>query len=96
MMQNEMHDLAFALAAYRADHGSYPAKLADLSPKYVATSPKDIFNDADLHYRARRRLSALQRRSERQGRRRQELSGDRKTNEDWDDLIIHMPAAVKP
>ena len=50
-MQFELDKLAFALAAYRADHGSYPAKLADLKPKYVAEIPKDIFNDAELHYR---------------------------------------------
>ena len=31
MMRLEFTRLAFALAAYRADHGSYPAKLADLS-----------------------------------------------------------------
>ena len=50
-MQFELIRLAFALAAYRADHGSYPAKLADLAPKYVAEVPKDIFNAAELHYR---------------------------------------------
>ena len=33
-----------------ADHGAYPAKLADLSPKYVAAIPKDRFTDGDLHY----------------------------------------------
>ena len=42
--------LGFSLAIYRWDTGSYPAKLADLVPKYVAAVPKDIFNDADLHY----------------------------------------------
>ena len=50
-MQFELDKLAFALAAYRADQGSYPAKLADLKPKYVAEIPKDIFNDGELHYR---------------------------------------------
>jgi hypothetical protein len=50
-MQFELTKLGFSLAAYRADHGSYPAKLADLTPKHAAEVPKDIFNrDADLHY----------------------------------------------
>ena len=50
-MQWQVNNLAFALAAYRADHGTYPAKLADLKPKYVKTIPTDMFNgDADLHY----------------------------------------------
>ena len=43
-MQFELTRLAFALAAYHADRGTYPAKLADLVPKYVAEVPKDIFN----------------------------------------------------
>jgi hypothetical protein len=50
-MASELTKLDFALAAYRADHGEYPAKLADLTPKYAAELPKDIFNDSDLHYR---------------------------------------------
>ena len=50
-MQFDLTRLAFALAAYRADRGAYPTKLADLAPKYVAKVPKDIFNDSDLHYR---------------------------------------------
>jgi hypothetical protein len=51
VMNFELTDLAFALAQYREEHGSYPAKLADLKPKYVATVPKDLFTDAELHYR---------------------------------------------
>lgn len=50
-MRFELDKLAFALAAYRADLGSYPAKLADLVPKYVAEVPEDWFNEADLQYR---------------------------------------------
>ena len=49
-MRFDLTKLAFTLAAYRADHGAYPTKLADLSPKYVATIPKDRFTDGDLHY----------------------------------------------
>ena len=50
-MQFELTKLGFALAAYRADHGSYPAKVAELAPKYAPEIPKDLFNDADLHYK---------------------------------------------
>lgn len=42
--------LALSLAAYRADHGSYPLELADLKPKYITDVPKDIFNNKNLHY----------------------------------------------
>ncbi len=42
--------LAFALAAYHADNGSYPSELANLVPKYISEVPKDVFSDADLHY----------------------------------------------
>ena len=43
--------LAFALAEYRARHGSYPAKLADLVPKHVAAIPKDVFSGGELLYK---------------------------------------------
>jgi hypothetical protein len=48
-----LNRLAFALAAYRADHGSYPEKLADLVPKYTATVPLDAYraNKTSLQYR---------------------------------------------
>lgn len=50
-MQFDLVRLAFALAAYRADHGAYPAKLANLAPKYVSEVPKDIFGKGELRYR---------------------------------------------
>ena len=51
-MESELNALAFALAAYRADSGSYPKRLADLVPKYVSAVPKDLFdNDANLRYK---------------------------------------------
>jgi hypothetical protein len=43
--------LAFALAAYRADTGRYPAKLDDLAPKYLLTVPRDLFSGKPLIYR---------------------------------------------
>jgi hypothetical protein len=50
-MESKLNALAFALAAYRADNGSYPERLAGLVPKYVSAIPKDLFdNDGDLRY----------------------------------------------
>ncbi len=43
--------LAFALAAYRADNGKYPATLDLLAPKYLAKIPGDLFNDKSLIYK---------------------------------------------
>ncbi len=43
--------LAFALAAYRGDTGRYPAKLADLAPKYLDKVPGDLFGAKPLIYK---------------------------------------------
>lgn len=43
--------VAFAMAAYRADTGRYPAKLADLAPKYLAAVPDDLFAGKPLIYK---------------------------------------------
>jgi hypothetical protein len=43
--------VAFALAAYRADHGRYPERLDGLSPKYLAQVPRDLFSGKALIYR---------------------------------------------
>jgi hypothetical protein len=43
--------VAFALAAYRADKGHYPEKLDELSPKYLAAVPDDLFSGKALVYR---------------------------------------------
>lgn len=49
--RSQLAILAYALAAYKADKGSYPASLADLAPTYLKEIPKDIFTDKDLIYR---------------------------------------------
>jgi hypothetical protein len=91
-MESELNKLAFALAAYRADHGAYPVKLADLTPKYLSAVPKDIFNAAELHYRQEGKGHLLYS----VGRNGNDDGGktldDRKGNEDWDDLTVRMPA----
>jgi hypothetical protein len=43
--------IAFALAAYRQEQGSYPAKLEALVPKYLARVPGDLFSGKALIYR---------------------------------------------
>lgn len=43
--------IAFALAAYERDNGRYPAKLADLSPNYLATVQDDLFSGKQLIYK---------------------------------------------
>jgi hypothetical protein len=96
-MQGELTKLAFALAAYRADEGSYPAKLADLVPKYVKETPKDIFNnDADLHYTREGHGYLLYS----VGSNGKDDAGkgqdDCKNNEGWDDLAIRMSLPAKP
>jgi hypothetical protein len=92
----ELNDLAFALAAYRADHGSYPAKLADLSPKYMVELPKDLFNDADLHYRQEGNGYVLYS----VGANGQDDGGKSFDALDngppGDDLVVRVPAVVKP
>jgi hypothetical protein len=49
-----MDQTAFALAAYRADHGDYPETLDELVPKYVDEIPDDIFAEKPTPIRYRR------------------------------------------
>lgn len=91
-MRFDLDKLAFSLAAYRADHGCYPERLADLTPKYVTDVPKDIFTDADLHYRREGNgflLYSVGINGKDDGAKTYE---DRKSNEDWDDLVIRGDA----
>ncbi len=88
-MMLQLDTLAFALAAYHADHSSYPAKLADLTPKYIAQTPKDIFNhDADLHYSQAKGgylLYSVGTNGKDDGGKGYD---DHKNGEDWDDLAV--------
>lgn len=43
--------VAWALAAYHADHKRYPARLADLVPHYLPAVPEDLFSGRPLVYR---------------------------------------------
>ena len=42
--------IALALAEYQREHGSYPASLSDLSPKYLKMVPLDRFTEKPLKY----------------------------------------------
>ena len=89
-MQFGVTRLAFALAAYRADRGTYPAKLAELVPKYVAEVPKDIFIAADLHYRLEGGgylLYSVGPNGKDDGGKG---TDDRKQGEDWDDIAVRI------
>ena len=97
-MDREFTNLAFVLAAYRADHGSYPAKLADLVPKYIVELPRDIFNDAEPHYRRENAgyvLYSVGSNGKDDGGRGFEhgRQGDECREKGWDDLVVRMPAA---
>jgi hypothetical protein len=48
--QRNVH-VAFALAAYKRDHGRYPETLAVLAPKYLERIPDDLFSGKPLIYR---------------------------------------------
>lgn len=48
---NAMVDVAFSLAAYRAENGGYPTDLAALCPKYLAKVPGDLLGDGPVRYR---------------------------------------------
>ena len=43
-------ELAFALAAWRSEHDSYPESLETLAPKYIAEVLKDLFTGQPLKY----------------------------------------------
>jgi hypothetical protein len=95
IIQFELTKLAFALAAYRVDNGSYPAKLAELTPKYVADVPKDVFSDAELHYAREgdgHLLYSVGVNGKDDGGK---TLDDAKEGEDWDDLVVRMPTTVR-
>ena len=58
--------------------------------------PKDLFNDAELHYRREGGGYLLYS----VGINGKDDAGrsydDRKKGEDWDDVVVRVPAAVKP
>ena len=49
-LELDLTKLTFSIAAYRADHGTYPARLSDLVPKYIPKVPDDPFAAAPIRY----------------------------------------------
>jgi hypothetical protein len=49
-LERNLH-VAFALAAFRADHGRFPKQLSELAPKYLSKVPDDLFSGEPLIYR---------------------------------------------
>ena len=86
----KMHSLqiAFALAAWRSEHDSYPESLDKLAPKYIAEVPMDLFNGLPLKYERTavgyRFYSVGQNEKDEEGRSYDDMpSGD--------DLLVRMP-----
>jgi hypothetical protein len=52
-MDSQLTQIALALAAYKADHHAYPAALAELAPRYLASVPEDRFSEKPLTYEAK-------------------------------------------
>lgn len=94
-MQFELTCVAFALASYHTEHGSYPEKLALLKPKYMAEIPKDIFSGEDLFYRREGKDFVLYS----VGANCKDDSGKgyfrNRKEEDGDDLVVRMLPATQ-
>jgi len=50
-IRESLGQLGFALAAYHADHATYPDSLGFLAPKYVSRVPNDLYTEQPLRYR---------------------------------------------
>jgi hypothetical protein len=94
-----LRDVVLALAAYRADHGKYPDRLADLKPNYRAET-KDPFSSGELIYRPAADgfllYSVGPNGKDDGGRNHSDYSGDESPPPEasqWDDIAIHMPVS---
>ena len=89
----DLDRLALALAAFRAEHGSYPANLAVLVPQYINRVPQDLFSGRDLHYH-REGPGFLLYSVGVNGKDDGGKSVEDRTSweEHWDDLVVRVPA----
>ncbi len=86
----ELAETAYAIAAFRDEHGGkYPAKLAELVPKYAAVVPTDPFTDGqEFRYKPNEKGYLLYSVGEN--------GKDEGGREPWDkpsgdDVTLHMP-----
>jgi hypothetical protein len=95
---SSMGQVAVALAAYRADHGAYPAGLAQLCPKYLASLPRDPFVDGPLRYRRAETgyvVYSVGPNGEDDGGKNWHDDADDSVPEDADDIAITVPRPEK-
>lgn len=98
VMQRQLTELGFSLAAYRADHGEYPSRLADLLPKYAEAIPGDVFSGADLIYRSNSGsflLYSVGRNETDDGGRGYSDRDETPDSQEWDDLLVRVPLKPK-
>ncbi len=50
-MRLDLVRVGLAIAAFRAENGSFPTALSDLAPKYIANVPGDLFNGKELVFK---------------------------------------------
>lgn len=86
--RQDLTKIAFALAAYHRDFGSYPASLTDLVSTYLPQVPNDVFRGAPFVYRREGPgylLYSVGMNGKDEGGKGYE---DRKNNESWDDISV--------
>jgi hypothetical protein len=94
-MDLDLTKLAFALAAYRADHDCYPEGLVDLVPQYMAKVPDDVFAGVPLRYTLKDGGYLLQSVG-RDGEAAVVPEAGKEAEAEWsDDLIVRMPAVAR-
>jgi hypothetical protein len=84
-LRRELTIIALALAEYKLDHGSYPAELSELAPKYLDAIPLDGFTQEPLKYQ-RQEAGYLLYSVGANGKDDQGLNGD-----EADDIAIRVP-----
>ena len=94
-----MVQIAFAMAAYRTEHGGYPEDLAKLVPKYLKAIPEDPFAEKPLRYKREGTGYVLYSvgPNGRDDDGRESLVRDPKTGQELegDDIVIRMPVPKK-
>jgi hypothetical protein len=96
--QARLTEIGFALAAYRADNGSYPDSLAKLAPKYIAELPEDPFTGEHFRYQREGEgfvIHSLGPNMEDNGARVEHMDRDKaapgEDTSQWDDYRLRIP-----